>query len=64
MRKSTIYLYGLGLVVMIAGALASTGLVVSAQNANSSMTSRNLEAKDQEAEEDGDGEDQRPLRSD
>ena len=38
MRKSTIYLYGLGLVVMIAGALASTGLVVSAQNANSSMT--------------------------
>ena len=38
MRKSTIYLYGLGLVVMIAGALASNGLVVSAQNANSSMT--------------------------
>jgi hypothetical protein len=37
-RKSTIYLYGLGLVVMIAGALASNGLVVSAQNANSSMT--------------------------
>jgi hypothetical protein len=40
-RKSTIYLYGLGLVVMIAAALSSTGLVVSAQNANSSMTSTN-----------------------
>lgn len=38
MRKSTIYLYGLGLVVMIVAALASTGLVVSAQNTNSSMT--------------------------
>jgi hypothetical protein len=37
-RKSTIYLYGLGLVVMIVAALASTGLVASAQNANSSMT--------------------------
>jgi hypothetical protein len=37
-RKSTIYLYGLGLVVMVVMALASTGLVVSAQNSNSSMT--------------------------
>jgi hypothetical protein len=37
-RKSTIYLYVLGLVVMVVVALASTGLVVSAQNANSSMT--------------------------
>jgi hypothetical protein len=40
-RKSTIYLYGLGLVVMIVAALASTGLVVSAQNANSSTTATN-----------------------
>ncbi len=39
MRKSTIYLYVLGLVVMVAAALASTGFVVSAQNANSSTTS-------------------------
>ena len=38
MRKSTIYLYVLGLVVMIAAAVASTGLAVSAQNANSSTT--------------------------
>ncbi len=38
MRKSTIYLYVLGLVVMCVVALASTGLVVSAQNANSSTT--------------------------
>ena len=38
MRKSTIYLYVLGLVVMIAAAMVSTGIVVSAQNANSSMT--------------------------
>jgi hypothetical protein len=40
-RKSTIYLYGLGLVVMVVAALASTGLIVSAQNANSSMTTMN-----------------------
>jgi len=40
-RKSTIYLYGLGLVVMIVAALASTGFVVSAQNANSSTTPSN-----------------------
>ena len=38
MRKSTIYLYVLGLVVMIAAAMVSTGIVVSAQNANSSTT--------------------------
>ena len=38
MRKSTIYLYVLGLVVMIAGAIVSTGIVVSAQNSNSSTT--------------------------
>jgi hypothetical protein len=37
-RKSTIYLYVLGLVVMCVVALASSGLVVSAQNANSSTT--------------------------
>jgi len=37
-RKSTIYLYVFGLVVVIVAALASTGLVVSAQNANSSTT--------------------------
>lgn len=42
MRKSTIYLYGLGLVVMVVAALASTGLVVSAQNANSSTTPMNM----------------------
>jgi len=35
-RKSTIYLYVLGLAVVIVAALASTGLVASAQNANSS----------------------------
>ena len=45
MRKSTIYLYGLGLVVMIVAALASTGLVVSAQNANSSMTTTEAKPK-------------------
>ena len=38
MRKSTIYLYVLGLVVMIAVAIVSTGIVVSAQNSNSSTT--------------------------
>ena len=41
MRKSTIYLYVLGLVVIIVVGLASTGLVVSAQNANSSSTMTN-----------------------
>ena len=41
MRKSTIYLYVLGLVVMIAAAMVSTGIVVSAQNANSSTTATN-----------------------
>lgn len=38
MRKSTIYLFTLGLVVVVLMAVASAGLVVSAQNANSSMT--------------------------
>ncbi len=41
MRKSTIYLYILGLVVMIAAAVVSTGIVVSAQNSNSSTTMTN-----------------------
>ena len=41
MRKSTIYLYVLGLVVMVVVALASTGLVASAQNSNSSTTMTN-----------------------
>jgi hypothetical protein len=40
-RKSTIYLFSLGLVVMVLTALASAGLVVSAQNTNSSMTMTN-----------------------
>ncbi len=38
MRKSTIYLFVLGLAVVVMTALASAGLVVSAQNTNSSMT--------------------------
>ena len=38
MRKSTIYLFVLGLVVVVMTAIASAGLVVSAQNSNSSMT--------------------------
>ena len=38
MRKSTIYLFVLGLVVVAMTALASAGLVVSAQNTNSSTT--------------------------
>ena len=45
MRKSTIYLYVLGLVVMIVVALASTGLVASAQNSNSSMTATESKPK-------------------
>jgi hypothetical protein len=36
--RKTIYLFSLGLVVVILATLASAGLVVSAQNANSSMT--------------------------
>jgi hypothetical protein len=43
-RKSTIYLFSLGLVVMVLTALASTGLVVSAQNTNSSTTMTNTGA--------------------
>ena len=38
MRKSTIYLFVLGLAVVVMTALAGAGLVVSAQNSNSSMT--------------------------
>ena len=38
MRKSTIYLYVLGIAVVITAALVSTGLIVSAQNSNSSTT--------------------------
>ena len=38
MRKSTICLFALGFVVVISMAFASVGLVVSAQNANSSTT--------------------------
>ena len=45
MRKSTIYLYVLGLVVTIVVALASTGLVVSAQNANSTMPTNTAKPK-------------------
>lgn len=41
MRKSTVYLFTLGLVVLILTTLASAGLVVSAQNANSSATMTN-----------------------
>lgn len=41
MRKSTIYLFTLGLAVVILTAIASAGLVVSAQNSNSSMTMAN-----------------------
>jgi hypothetical protein len=44
-RKSTIYLYVLGLVVMIAAAVVSSGLVVSAQNANSSTTTTEAKPK-------------------
>ena len=38
MRKSPIYLFVLGLVVVVMTAIASAGLVVSAQNSNSSTT--------------------------
>ena len=41
MRKSTIYLFVLGFAVVIVTALASAGLVVSAQNTNSSTTMAN-----------------------
>ena len=45
MRKSTIYLFVLGFAVVVVTALASTGLVVSAQNTNSSTTTAPAEAK-------------------
>ena len=38
MRKSTIYLFVLGFAVVVVTALASAGLVASAQNTNSSTT--------------------------
>ena len=38
MRKSTIYLFILGVAVMVMAAIASAGFVVSAQNSNSSTT--------------------------
>jgi hypothetical protein len=44
-RKSTIYLYVLGLAVVIVAAIASTGLVVSAQNSNSSATTETAKPK-------------------
>jgi len=43
-RKSTIYIFVLGLAVVILTTLASAGLVVSAQNANSSATMTNTGA--------------------
>ncbi len=42
MRKSTIYLFILGVAVMVMAAIASAGFVVSAQNSNSSMTNMNM----------------------
>ena len=45
MRKSTVYLFIFGLVVVAVTSLASAGLGVSAQNANSSMTSEPGEMK-------------------
>ena len=45
MRKSTIYLFGLGFAVVVVTAVASTGLVVSAQNTNSSTTMAPAAAK-------------------
>jgi hypothetical protein len=44
-RKSTIYLFVLGLAVVVGTALASAGLVVSAQNTNSSTTMAPAAAK-------------------
>jgi hypothetical protein len=44
-RKSTIYLFVLGLAVVVVTALASAGLVVSAQNTNSSTTATPEAAK-------------------
>jgi hypothetical protein len=44
-RKSTIYLFVLGLAVVVMTAIASAGLVVSAQNTNSSTTTMTGESK-------------------
>ncbi|HVS81779.1 MAG TPA: hypothetical protein VHE60_08590 [Pyrinomonadaceae bacterium] len=45
MRRSTIYLFALGLAVVVVTALASAGLVVSAQNSNSSTTATESKPK-------------------
>lgn len=45
MRKSTIYLFTLGLLVVILATLAGAGLVVSAQNANSATMTNTAKAK-------------------
>ena len=45
MRKSTIYLFVLGIAVVVVTALASAGLVVSAQNSNSSTTATESKPK-------------------
>lgn len=45
MRKSTIYLFVLGFAVVVTAPLASAGLVVSAQNTNSSTTMAPVAAK-------------------
>ena len=42
MRKSTIYLFILGVAVVVMAAIASTGVAVSAQNSNSSTTNMNM----------------------
>ena len=42
MRKSTIYLFILGVAVVVMAAIASAGVVVSAQNSNSSTTNMNM----------------------
>ncbi|HYT50427.1 MAG TPA: hypothetical protein VEL78_08555 [Pyrinomonadaceae bacterium] len=42
MRKSTIYLFILGVAVMVMAAIASAGFVASAQNSNSSTTNMNM----------------------
>jgi len=44
-RKSTIYLFVLGVAVVVISAIASAGLVVSAQNSNSSTTTSTNTAK-------------------
>ena len=63
MRKSTIYLFVLGIVVT--AALASRGLVVSAQNTNSSTTTANTnESKPKPKPRRGKGRAKKPAASD